>query len=157
MFSILDETVPIALLRKYDAPLALAEHFHIRPLGWGEVDFGAAPGGDLSQIAHCLADRLAQQDDLRFVKLNVVFPSAESDEKVANFRKHTGLDADAILRRSVVGNGASVEDWVALFGFAIAFGWDAAAISRRKKAMVWFSHDDYLRATPPSLVRRFWN
>ncbi|MDN5788039.1 hypothetical protein [Pseudorhodobacter sp.] len=157
MFFVLDDTLPIELLRKHDAALAVAEHFRIRPRAWEEVAFSASPGGDLNRIAWTLAKRLAEQEDLCFVKLKVVFESSESADKAVNFRNQTGLDADAILRRCVVGDDAGVEDWAALFGFAIAFGWDAVAFSRRKKALVWFSHDDYLRATPPSLVRRFWN
>ena len=157
MFSVLDKPLPIELLRKHDAPSAVAEYFRIRPKGWKEISFSSAPGGDLNRIAWTLAKRLAVHDDLGFVKLNVVFASEESAEKAAIFQNRTNLDTGAILRRCVIGAGASLEDWAALFGFSIAFGWDAAAISRKKKSLVWLSHDEYLRATPPSLVRRFWD
>ena len=57
------------------------------------------------------------------------------------------------MRRSAIADGATPEDWAALFGFVLNFGWDAALVSRAAGALLWFSHDEYLRATPPSLVR----
>ena len=157
MFSVLDETLPISLLKKHDPLVALADHFSIRPQGWDEVPYSIASGGNLHNTAQKLATRLAGKNDLRFFKADVVWVSAESADKVADFRKRTGLDERAILRRCVIGDGATVEDWTALFGLALAFGWDAVAVSRRKNALLWFSHDEYLRVTPPSIVRRLWH
>lgn len=53
----------------------------------------------------------------------------------------------------MVADGAGLEDWAALFGFALGLGWDAAVASRGAGALLWFSHDGVLQATPPSLVR----
>ena len=154
MFSVLDDALPLEVLRKHDPALALADRFRIRPRGWKEADYSVEAGGDLDRIGHILATLLAEQKDLSFIKLDVVWTSAESTDRVTDFRKRTGLDAGAILRRCVIGDGADVEDWAALFGFALAFGWDAVAISRRRNTLVEFSHDEFLRATPPSVVRR---
>ncbi len=131
----------------------MAHHFGLRPRGWEEAAYALEPRNGLDRISSLLAQRLATHRDLRFVKLNVIWGSDESPDRVAAFRERTGLDAAAILRRSVVADGATSEDWAALFGFALNFGWDAALVSRGAGALLWFSHDEFLRATPPSLVR----
>lgn len=153
MFSVLDDAVPIKVTQG-DAPaLDLAHHFGLRPRGWEKAAYTLEPRSGLDRIATVLAERLASRVDLRFVKLNVIWSSAESPDHVAAFRERTGLDAAAILRRPVVADGATPEDWTALLGFVLHFGWDAALVSRGARALLWFSHDEYLRATPPSLVR----
>jgi hypothetical protein len=108
---------------------------------------------DLGRIGCIVAERLADHKDLRFFKLGVIWSSDETPDLVTAFRKRTGLDVGSILRRSVVAKDADVKDWAALFSFALAFGWDAAVTSRGARGLVWFSHDEFLRATPPLLIR----
>lgn len=153
MFRMLDDTVPIEVLQGRDPDLALARHFGLRPHGWAKALYPLEPRNGLDRIGGVLAERLASREDLRFVKLGVVWTSEERPDRVAAFRERTGLDAGAILRRPVVADGAQPEDWAALFAFALDFGWEAAALSRRAGALLLFSHDEHLRATPPSLVR----
>ena len=153
MFSVLDETLPIQLLRRYDPAVAVARYFGIRPRDWGEAVYGTTSGDGLDRLALSLAARLAAQRDLTFVKLDVIWTSAESAERRAAFHDRTGLDATAHLRCPVIGDLAEEQDWAALFGFALALGWDAVAMSRRKNTLLWFSHDNFVRATPRSLVR----
>lgn len=153
MFSVLDDATPIKVLQGDDPALALARHVGLRPRGWEKTAYALEPRSGLDRIGHALAERLASRRDLRFIKLGVIWSSKETPERVTAFRERTGLDAEAILRRPVVADGATPEDWAALFGFAFSFGWDAALISRGAGALLWFSHDEFLRATPPSLVR----
>ena len=153
MFSVLDDAIPLEVLQGDDPALALARHVGLRPRGWEKAAYDLEPRPGLDRIGRVLAERLGDRRDLRFIKLGAVWTSDESPDRVAAFRERTGLDASAILRRPVVADGATLEDWAALFGFALGFGWDAALISRGAGALLWFSHDEYLRATPPSLVR----
>ena len=153
MFSVLDDALPLKVLQGDDPALALARHVGLRPRGWEKAAYALEPRSGLDRIAGLLAERLADRRDLRFLKLDVIWGSDESPDRMAAFRERTGLDAGAILRRSVVADGAMPEDWAALLGFTLNFGWDAALVSRSAGALVWFSHDEYLRSTPPSLVR----
>ena len=141
MFSVLDDTIPLKDLQQRDPALALARHFGLRPRGWEEVAFSLQPRSGLDRVGGALAKRLAGRKDLRFLKLDVIWN--ETPDRISAFHERTGLDAGAILRRSVVANGAKPEDWVALFSFALAFGWDAAVISREAGGLVWFSHDEF--------------
>ncbi len=153
MFAVLDDTIPLKALQGDDLALDLARHVGLRPRGWGKAAYALEPRSELDRLGNALAERLASRRDLRFLKLDVIWSSEETPARVAEFRERTGLDASAILRRPVVADGARLEDWATLFGFALGFGWDAAVVSRGAGALLWFSHDEYLQATPPSLVR----
>ncbi|MDF2116844.1 hypothetical protein PY365_14765 [Roseiarcaceae bacterium H3SJ34-1] len=153
MFSVLDDKVPLKVLQQDDAPLALARHFGLRPRWWAEAGYRLEPRTGLDRIGGLLAERLAHRKDLHFIKLNAIWSSDESVERVAAFRERTGLDAATILRRPVVSHGAQPNDWAALFTFVLNFGWDAAVVSREARALVWFSHDEFLKSTPSSLIR----
>ncbi len=153
MFSVLDDTIPLKVLQGDDLVLDLARHVGLRPRGWEKAVYALEPRSELDRLSHALAERLASRKDLRFLKLGVIWSSEETPARVADLRERTGLDASAILRRPVVADGARLEDWTALFGFALGFGWNAAVVSRGAGALLWFSHDEYLQATPPSLIR----
>ncbi len=153
MFSVGGDCLPINLLRQHDPALAIANHFVVRPRKWEKLAYNIDPPRGLERMALTLSERLSNLDDLHFIKLNVVWTSSESSDHVAALRARTGLDAKEILRCSVTSNGARPEDWAAVFLFALTVGWDAVVISRRKRLLLWFSHDEFLRATPPRVVR----
>lgn len=153
MFSVLDDAILLKVLQGDVPVLDLARHVGLHPRGWERAAYALEPRSELDRLGHALAERLASRKDPRFLRLSVIWNSEETPARVAEFRERTGLDASAILRRPVVADGAGLEDWAALFGFALGFGWDAAVVSRGARALLWFSRDEYLRATPPSLVR----
>ncbi len=153
MFSVLDDAIPLNVLQGDDPVLGLARHVGLRPRGWETAAYALEPRSGLDRLGRALAERLATRPDLRFFKLDVIWSSKETPARVADLRERTGLDASAILRLPVVAAGAGLEDWAALFGFALGFSWDAAVVSRGAGALLWFSHDEVLQATPPSLVR----
>lgn len=153
MFSLEDRMLPVSLLRAPDPTKAVADHFGVRIGAWGEAKYAVGNKHLVRHLASIIASRLADADDLKFVKLDVVWVSAESAERVAAFKKRIGLGVRDLLRRPLVADGVRVEDWASLFEFALLFGWDAAAISRRKRALLWLSHDEFVRATPKKILR----
>ena len=153
MFSLQDSVLPVSLLRKPDSMRVVGDHLGVRIGTWGEAKYEVENNRLLRQFASTIAGRLADADDLKFVKLDVVWVSAETAERVAAFKKRIGLGVVDLLRRPLVAAGAREEDWASLFEFALHFGWDAVVTSRSKRALVWFSHDEFVRATPKKILR----
>ena len=151
----LDAALPIELMQGSNPAQSLADYLGLQTRrGWAKSAYDLEPPVNLDRISNLIAEKLAGYSDLQFYKLGVIWNSNETPERMANFRKQTGVDPAAILRRPVISDGAQPKDWAALFKQVLAFGWDAAAASRSARSLVWFSHDEYIESTPPSLIRR---